>query len=31
MLDRRFEFGDDKLLLNGDGAPYLRLGIGGRF
>lgn len=31
MIDRRFEFDDRNLLLNGDGAPYVRLSIGGNF
>ncbi len=31
MIDRRFEFDDRDLLLNGDGAPLLRLSVNGTF
>lgn len=31
MIDRRFEFDDRNLLLNGDGAPILRLSLIGTF
>ena len=31
MFDRRFEFDDRNLLLNGDGAPLLQLTLTGRF
>jgi hypothetical protein len=31
MFDRRFEFDDRDLLLNGDGAPLLQLTLTGRF
>ncbi len=31
MIDRRFEFDDRNLLLNGDGAPLLRLSVIGTF
>lgn len=31
MVDRRFHFEDRDLMLNGDGAPYVKLGIGGRY
>lgn len=31
LIDRRFEYDDADLLLNGDGAPYLLLSVGGRF
>lgn len=31
MIDRRFEFDNGDLLLNGDGAPYVRVGVSGSF
>lgn len=31
MVDRRFEFDDRNLTLNGEGAPYLRVSVGGTF
>jgi len=31
MIDHRFEFDDRDLLLNGDGAPLLRLSVIGTF
>jgi hypothetical protein len=31
MTDRRFEFDDEDLLLNGDGAGFVRFGVSGSF
>ena len=31
LVDRRFHYDDRDLLLNGDGAPYLRGGLNGTF
>ncbi|GDY22568.1 hypothetical protein LBMAG56_39150 [Verrucomicrobiota bacterium] len=31
LIDRRFRFRDQKLQLNGDGAPYFQLGLSGSF
>jgi len=31
MLDRRFEYEDRDLLLNGDGAPTLQFSLSGSF
>lgn len=31
MVDRRFHFDEEEMLVNGDGAPFVRLGLNGTF